>query len=81
MVVVVQVRTTHAARCEAERYFAWPWLFGRPILNPKILGGMNDDSFHQSTGVGRFWPAKWAVRLSRISCPMAFRVSIVPEAW
>lgn len=79
VVVVVQVRSADPSGRHAQADLTGKKGILGPVFDPEIAGGVDDDSLHSGTGVIRGWPAKCAVRLSRISLPIAFRVSMVPE--
>jgi hypothetical protein len=71
VVVVVQVRPAHPSCRQTQAQLPRPDGFLGPLLDPQVFGRVNDDRPHHSTGVSRGWPAKCAVRLSRISLPIA----------
>jgi hypothetical protein len=90
MVVIMQVGAADAARLDAHGDLAGAERLDGALLDPQIFRRVDHDRAHgkrpysilqstglQSTGVSSFWPAKWAARLSRTSCPMARRVSTV----
>ena len=78
VVVVMQVRSADAANGELDLDLAGAGLFRLALFDAQVLRGVNDDGFHvwpHRTGVRSGRPAKWALRLSKTSLPIALRVS------
>ena len=75
VIVVMQVRSADPACRQTQAQLAVAGAFVGTVFDPQVVGGMDDDGAHHSTGVGRGCPEKCAVRLSRTSLPMACRVS------